>query len=97
MKRLAALAACLLLLAGCDEDTRARVQMQENQQTAADAGRFSVVKVSSFRDLSAYNNERGIYILTDKQTGKEFVGVSGIGISELGSHASGKSRVGDER
>lgn len=94
MKRLAALAACVLLLAGCDEDTRARVQLQETQQTAADAGRFSVVQVATFTDYAAYNSKRGIYILTDKQTGKEFVGVSGIGISELGSHGKG---VRDER
>lgn len=97
MKRLAAVAACVLLLAGCDDDTRARVQMQETQQTASDAGRFSVVKVARFHDPDAYDSVRGIYILTDKQTGQEYVGISGVGISELGNHRSGKTTHEDER
>ncbi|HCJ5492477.1 TPA: hypothetical protein NUW79_003117 [Escherichia coli] len=59
-----------------------------------------------YKDSLAYDGERGIYTITDNKTGKEFVGVSGVGIAELGSHSethtdsNGKSQttiVTDER
>ena len=60
-----------------------------------------VVRISVFDDDTAYHGQRGIYIITDKISGKSFIGVSGVGISELGSHSEGvgKSRrtVRDER
>lgn len=59
--------------------------------------RFRVQMVASFVDKLAYGDVRGVYVITDTTTGQEFVGISGIGISELGSHQSGKVRVGDER
>lgn len=48
--------------------------------------RFQVVRVSTFEDRLAYGNVRGIYVIRDSVTGKEYVGISGVGISELGSH-----------
>lgn len=59
--------------------------------------RFRVQMVASFTDELAYGYVRGVYVITDTTTGQEFVGISGIGISELGSHQSGKVRVRDER
>lgn len=59
--------------------------------------RFEVTRVSKFSDSLAYDGERGIYIIKDKETGVEYVGVSGIGISELGAHQAGKVRKADER
>ncbi|HSI08801.1 MAG TPA: host-nuclease inhibitor Gam family protein [Rariglobus sp.] len=60
--------------------------------------RFTLVRVTEFGDSFAYNQHRAAYILTDKKTGKEYVGVSGIGIVELGSHKAGKNNhVEDER
>ncbi len=60
-----------------------------------------VQKLSSFADGGAYNGWRSTYMITYTPTGERFIGVSGIGISELGSHTrpSGKTRVteGDER
>lgn len=44
--------------------------------------RFKVTRVSVIQDDLAYRNKRGIYVIIDNQTGKEYVGVSGIGISE---------------
>lgn len=87
MKRLAAVAACVLLLAGCDQGPQpAHSKMELASQMSADADRVSVTKLSEFRDELAYNNWRGVYLIRDKQTGTEFIGVSGIGITELGSH-----------
>jgi hypothetical protein len=45
--------------------------------------RFDLKKVGQFHDDDAYSSFRTVYILTDRKTGAEFVGVSGIGISEL--------------
>lgn len=60
-------------------------------------GRFSVEILNTFRDDLAYGRERGIYLIRDQKTGQEYVGVSGIGISELGSHKEGKHTYTDER
>jgi hypothetical protein len=59
--------------------------------------RVTVTRINEFYDSLAYRSRRGIYIIVDTKTGKEFLGVSGIGISELGSHQSGKTRASDER
>lgn len=59
--------------------------------------RISVTYLGKFYDKLAYEDVRGIYIIRDSETGKEFVGISGIGISELGSHASGDDTIKDER
>lgn len=48
-------------------------------------------------DDLAYDNRRGIYVVTDTETGQQYIGVSGIGVTELGSHLSGKTRASDER
>lgn len=49
-------------------------------------GRFQVQRVGVFEDKLAYGDRRGIYVVTDRETGREFVGISGVGISELGAH-----------
>lgn len=59
--------------------------------------RITVTRVGIFNDELAYSNKRGIYIIKDTTTGKEYVGVSGIGISELGMHRTGKTQTQDER
>jgi len=57
--------------------------------------------MSEFRDALAYDNWRGVYLIQDKQTGQEYIGISGIGISEISSHTQlvGKvqQQVRDER
>jgi hypothetical protein len=60
-------------------------------------GRFKLERVQDFQDNAAYNNYRSVYLLVDTETGKEYVGISGVGISEVGSHRSGKSSSTDER
>ena len=53
--------------------------------------------MQEFRDNQAYSSFRGIYILKDKNTNKEYIGISGIGIAEIGSHTTGKTSTTDER
>lgn len=62
-----------------------------------DESRFQVTLTDVFEDDLAYDDRRGIYLIRDTKTGQEFVGVSGVGISELGSHQAGKVRLQDER
>jgi hypothetical protein len=77
------------------------MELQKGQRAieapASTNERFSIVRVGVIRDDLAYGSRRGIYILTDRETGIEYIGVSGVGISELGSHSVGKSTVSDER
>lgn len=57
--------------------------------------RISIKRIGVVDDPLAYNYRRGIYVIHDNETGKEFIGVSGVGITETGSH--GKHRNQDER
>lgn len=59
--------------------------------------RFSVSRVGVFSDTLAYGERRGIYIIKDSISKKEYVGISGIGISELGLHSDGDDTIKDER
>lgn len=92
----------LLMLAACDEikadfeQRNARYAEQEKVEMAYQ-GRVKVTRIASFYDDFAYQNKRGIYLIKDNETGKEFIGVSGVGITEIGSHSAGKSPVRGER
>lgn len=44
--------------------------------------RYEVTRVCTFEDDFAFKGQRGIYEIKDKKTGKEYFGISGIGISE---------------
>lgn len=99
MKALSILIAALALTA-CGPDANMPMYEQEARPEGMGIntnGRFKVERVGVFKDTLAYDNRRGLYVITDTKTGQEFLGVSGIGISELGSHQSGKSRLSDER
>ncbi|URG14030.1 hypothetical protein [Pectobacterium phage vB_ParM-25] len=58
---------------------------------------IAVVQVGIFKDELAYGNRRGVYRIKDQRTGKEYIGVSGIGISEVSNHSNGKQSIEDER
>lgn len=113
MKAIGLLLPLFLVGCGCQDDLACRreresadmassyvTEAQASAPTKADqpdAGRFVVRRVDVVVDSVAYNGKRGVYVITDTKTGAEFVGVSGVGISELGSHRSGKTTVTDER
>lgn len=83
-----------LFLSGCDQSPRPAIIPAP---VSSDFGRFTVSQVASFHDSDAYNDTRKIFLLNDKQTGAEYVGISGVGISEVGSHRVGKVTTQDER
>ena len=70
---------------------------KEEPKIISNTSEFDLVKKQSFFDDDAYSQVRSVYVLKDKTTGKEYIGISGIGISERGSHISGKSTIQDER
>ena len=84
------------LIVGCGPDPDTALQIQSPTQIKENQ-RFSISRVGVIEDSIAYGNKRGIYIIVDNETGQEFVGLSGVGISELGLHSSGKTSTSDER
>lgn len=59
--------------------------------------RYKIKRVAVLYDDTAYNYRRGIYEIVDTKTNKKYLGISGIGISELGNHSSGKTSTEDEQ
>jgi hypothetical protein len=88
---------CALLFAGCGPETdipRKTLVVPSQDGT----GRFVLEAVDRYSDGNAYNSTRTVYVLRDTETGREFVGVSGVGIAEIGSHSTGKNHTAtDER
>jgi hypothetical protein len=98
MNKILLMVAAVVVLAGCGPEPDMIMQKQSgNQPAIQNSNRVTVTRIGVFADDAAYNSRRGIYIITDNKTGQEFIGISGVGISETGSHSSGKSRVSDER
>lgn len=84
-----------VLLAACEpEPTQPLKTLEPN-------ARVTVERIGVIKDAIAYDERRGIYIIVDTKTGKEYIGVSGIGITETSAHAvsDGKTShmVEDER
>lgn len=93
MKLLASLIV-LASLVGCSPDNG----VPPSNMNLQVSGRVRVTLLNQFKDEVAYNDVRGIYLIEDTETGQTFIGISGIGISEVGSHSAGKNhRVSDER
>lgn len=85
----------VMLLTGCSRDIQTGVMPTLIGQTNND--RFEVKLVQVFRDDLAYGYLRGIYILKDKKSGKEYLGISGVGISEIGTHSDGDDTIKHEK
>lgn len=97
MKRIAVVAIAVAL-AGCGPEPTMGMGVTSTVPNSWESNpRFSVARVGVFKDDIAYDGRRGIYVVIDNKTGQEFVGVSGVGIAELGAHNAGKTRVQDER
>lgn len=89
MKMRALIVCALMGLVGCTEPT---IPMRKESELPSAAGqRFAVERVAVFQDELAYQNRRGVYIITDTETGEAWLGVSGVGVSELGRQSCGKN------
>ena len=81
---LAALTVLLVVFAGgCKPELDTLMHVQVPVEASP---RITVVRIGVFKDDLAYDSRRWIYVIKDAATGREYVGVSGIGISELGVH-----------
>jgi hypothetical protein len=91
-----ALVGAILMACGCGQQADQSVVVSGVQSPiqVQKTNRVIVERISVIYDDIAYRSARGVYIIKDLQTGKEYFGISGIGISELGSH--GKAQR-DER
>lgn len=95
----------VLWLGGCGERREVNLNNELDQRVfnlgskleVETSARFRVKRVSVFRDDLAYGRQRGVYVIYDSITGRELVGISGVGIGELGQHQDGKGVRRDER
>jgi hypothetical protein len=91
MKRISLALLAALSLSAC---APAPTQTMPLQSTT----RVEVTRIGVIADDIAYHNVRGIYVIKDRETGQEFIGVSGVGITEVGQHNCGKNcNTEDER
>jgi hypothetical protein len=84
----------LLFLAGCaptQPDTTLKVSHPVSPGAPGAGPKFRIERVGVFGDALAWRGLRGIYVLTDTTTGKQWVGVSGIGITEVIGNSRSKS------
>lgn len=79
-------------MAGCSPDPTMKMG-----KLNVSHGRFEIDRIEVFSDELAYDGQRGIYLIKDSKTGSQYVGISGIGISSLGHHSTGKTTSLDER
>ncbi len=85
-----------VFIASCKEDKQHQNRVAIGN---SDSDRISVVRIGILQDDLAYGGRRGIYSIRDSKTGIEYIGISGVGISETGSHRFGAkgARGSDER
>lgn len=94
--------ALALLLVGCNRPDP-NMPMREQAVSPAPVGietqaRVEVTRIGVFADNLAYDGLRGVYLIKDSETGAEFIGISGVGISAIGHHGCGKGcTTKDER
>lgn len=81
----------LTTLWGCSPSEQQAAQNEVARPVeAVTSDRIKVTRLSVIRDDSAYSDKRATFLIVDTETGKEFIGVSGVGIAETGSHSCGK-------
>lgn len=98
--RAIALSGLSLVLSGCKpQPSETEIEMKKTyaESQPAESQNYIITRVGVFKDDLAYGDKRGIYEIVDNRTGKTYLGVSGIGICEVGSHKAGKTSVADER
>jgi len=89
----------LLALAGCDEGNLAvdgEKPVEKLPAHLVEGSRFRVESQGEFR-AGFDDNKREILIITDTKTGKEYLGITGVGISELRSESDGENTHTKER
>ncbi len=94
--RALAIGGLCVILSGCKPSPTVEMKKESDSQLKTESSGYSITRVAVFEDDLAYNERRGIYEITDNNTGKKYIGISGIGICEVGSHGD-KAATEDER
>ena len=95
--RLTFILLCLLFV-GCDPNVVNKVLEPDTLGVKpSEITRYEIERVQIVYDDLAYEGRRGIYVIRDNETKREYLGVSGIGVTELGDHRVNKTNVSDER
>ena len=90
---------CALAACSCDV-TQPNIEMKTadvKKAVSTQENRVSVERIGVFKDNIAYYGTRGVYVIHDNETNTDFIGVSGVGISEVGRHILGKVSIEDEK
>lgn len=94
----------IVFVIGCDMDENTRmsinapvVEVVGDRVVPVVVERFRVMKVQMIRDPDAYKGLRSIYVIRDRVTNREYMGITGVGISDMGVHSIGKVNEVDER
>lgn len=94
------LAASLPFLAesGCENPQApdSRVPVFEVPKQQVEGARFKVERHGKFK-AGYEENEREILVITDSTTGRQYIGITGVGVTELHQEKSGDSTVTKER
>ena len=83
MRNIIFLGLLVFLFNGCDDNniyTNPVKELVIDNQSA----RFKLEKIQSFSDFAADNGVRNVYILVDKTSGIEYLGVEGLGLTQIG-------------
>lgn len=103
MKRICFIAACFVtgIIYGCGEQTVKTRDWHEvpvalQPPIEVNQNDWTVISEGHFADSNAYGGVRSIFRFKHKG-GIEFVGVTGVGISEVGRHQMSKTSIPDER
>src|SRR5262245_39653768 len=78
-----------LTLPGCDAGGKDKVRL-DVQRPAQKAGRFKIESHGIFR-AGYQNNEREIMVITDSETGVQYLAVTGCGTTQIINQQSGKT------
>ena len=93
------IALCVLLSACNLPDPSMQMREQDKNADAVSvesSERIQVTRIGVFADTLAYHDLRGVYLIKDTKTGAEYIGISGVGIQETGSHNCGKNCTSED-
>lgn len=98
MKNAILMLAAALATFGCGENSHPDYVQRYKMPTPTVApnipsaqARFKVIREQVVSDDIAAQGQRGVYVITDLQTGREYIGVSGVGVAETERIKRGKS------
>src|ERR1700744_5997335 len=98
MKKLfAVLVMSVGMMTGCDNPANDGRSMTPTVNAPVQSSTRVIVEYAqAVQDTHAYDGYRTIFIVKDTVTGQEYIGMSGMGITELGVHPAGKTQAPDE-